>query len=80
MSAYGRTSTIPGTKETLVVGEGAAGVSGAGMDKQGGAGVRMTGQGCVGDGEYGPEVGAEGGRPKEGTLNHQGARLLVIRV
>ena len=48
------------------------------MDGKGGGGVRVTGQGWVGDGGAGPEVGAEGARPGGGEANRQGARSVKV--
>ena len=48
MYAYGRASTITVPKETLVRGVGATEGYGAGTAGQGGARVRITGQGWVG--------------------------------
>ena len=64
MSAYVRSSTIPGPKETLVGGVGATGGDGAGTAREGGTRFGMTGKVWVGDGEAGPGVEVEGAGPE----------------
>ena len=64
MSEYGRASDIPGPNGKLFGGVGDTKGSGSGTDRQGGAVVRMTGQGGVGDGEAGPDVRVEGSGPE----------------
>ena len=54
MYAYGRASAIPGPKETLATGGARSGTA-----SQGGAEVKMAGQGWVRAGEAVLELGAE---------------------
>ena len=64
----------------LVGGVRDTGGSRSGTDRQGGAGVRMTGQGWVRDGEARPEVGQKLPDQTEGTPNCQGVMLVMVMV
>ena len=69
-----------GPKETLVVGVGNTGRSGASVSGQGGGGFRVTGRGWVRAEGSVPEVWAEGAGPGEGDVKSSGIEVGEVDV